>query len=258
MACKRKLKTPGSGWLQKICAALITAGLWQLYIWLAGDSYLTGPWDIVQLMVQKDNQLWYHGLISARRIFLSLVIALLLGIPIGLFLGRNLRVDQVVAPFIYLFYPIPKIVFLPLVFVLFGLGDASRVLLITLTVFFQILVSTRDAARSLPLEATYSIRSLGGGRLALYRHVLLPYCLPKVFTALRISIGTASAVLFFAESFATSTGLGYLIMDSWGQFDYEMMIAAIVGMSLLGLVLYSLVELLESRICSWARLADNS
>ncbi len=244
------------GFSGKLLAALVIVGLWQLLTLIVSGIELPSAREIVSLLFEPGNALWFHGLISARRILVSLGIALVLAVPLGMYLGRNLEVDRVVGPFIYLTYPVPKLVFLPLVFVLLGLGDSSRVLLITMTVFFQILVTTRDAARSLPLEAVYSIRSLGGGRLAFYRHVLFPYCLPKVFTALRISVGTASSVLFFAESFATSTGLGYLIMDSWGQFDYALMMAAIVAMSLLGLVLYSVIEVLEARICAWSRLGE--
>ncbi|MBO8125729.1 MAG: ABC transporter permease [Firmicutes bacterium] len=252
-----KRRKGNSTWRGKLLAALVIAGLWQVLVWSVDGINLPSSWQVIQAMTEPGDELWQHGLISARRILISLFVALVLGVPAGLYLGRNPRVDQVVAPFIYLTYPIPKIVFLPLIFVLMGLGDASRVLLITLTIFYQILVSARDAARSLPLEAVYSIRSLGGGRWAFYRHVLFPYSLPKVFTALRISIGTASAVLFFAESFATSSGLGYLIMDSWGQFDYEKMIAAIAGMSLLGLLLYSAVEMVESWVSGWSRTTED-
>lgn len=235
----------------KVLAALAIAGLWHLLIILVQGISLPTPVEVLRVMVNPGTQIWSHGLVSAYRILTSLAIGLGLGVPLGMYLGRNEKVDALVSPFLYLTYPVPKIVFLPLIFVLLGLGDSSRILLITLTVFYQILVTTRDAARSLPQEAVYSIRSLGGGRLTFYRHVLFPFCLPKVFTALRISVGTASAVLFFAESFATSSGLGYLIMDSWGQFDYEKMMAAIAAMSLLGLVLYSVIEFLENRVCAW-------
>jgi len=75
--------------------------------------------------------------------------------------------------------------------------------------------------------------------------------MPKIMTALRISIGTAIAVLFFAESFATTSGLGYLIIDSWSRADYRMMYAAITTMALLGFMLYVIVENVERRVCRW-------
>lgn len=226
--------------------------VWDLLaLWLKTPT-LPRPWEVIKVFFRGDTiPLWLHTLASLRRIIISVAIGLIIGVPLGLFLGRNEKVDAFMAPFLYLTYPVPKIVFLPVVLVLFGLGDASRILLITVTLFYQILVTTRDAARSLPPAAAYSLVSLGGNEWDLHRHVLFPYVLPKVFTALRIGIGSAIAVLFFAESYATNSGLGYMIMDSWGRADYPLMFAAIAVMSFLGLGLYLLLEVLERWMCRW-------
>ncbi|MGE5553375.1 MAG: ABC transporter permease [Betaproteobacteria bacterium] len=250
------LRAPRPWWeprllLTNLAAALgIALGWWLLSLWLDSPTFPT-PLQTVQALLAPENGILVHFLVSTRRILVALVLALLLGVPLGLYLGRNHRVDAVVAPFLYLTYPLPKIVLLPVVMVLFGLGDLSRILLIVLTVTYQILVTTRDAARALPMTAIYSIRSLGASEFDVYRHVLFPYVLPKVFTALRISSGTAIAVLFFAESFATTSGLGYLIMDAWGRTAYPVMFAAIMAMSGLGLALYLLFESAERRFCRW-------
>lgn len=237
--------------LADLLAALgIAAGWWLFSLWLDSPTFPT-PLSTVQALLTRENAILVHFLVSARRILVALAISLVLGLPLGLYLGRNHRIDAIVSPFLYLTYPLPKIVLLPVVMVLFGLGDASRVMLIVLTVTYQILVTTRDAARALSMTAIYSIRSLGAGEFDVYRHVLFPYVLPKVFTALRISSGTAIAVLFFAESFATSSGLGYLIMDAWGRTAYPVMFAAIMAMSGLGLALYLFFEAAEHRFCQW-------
>ncbi|MGD9405140.1 MAG: ABC transporter permease subunit, partial [Anaerolineae bacterium] len=101
-------------------------------------------------------------------------------------------------------------------------------------------------------ELIASVRSLGAGRRALFRFVYLPACLPAVLTSLRVSIGTAVAVLFFAESFATTSGLGYyIIVETWGRLAYAEMYAGVVGMSLLGLALYFIVDRLQRHMCPW-------
>jgi NitT/TauT family transport system permease protein len=110
----------------------------------------------------------------------------------------------------------------------------------------------RDAASALRPELIYSVRSLGAGRRALFRFVYLPATLPAALTGLRVSIGTAIAVLFFAESFATTSGLGYyIIVESWGRLAYPEMYAGVVAMSVLGLLLYFLVDWLERRLAPW-------
>jgi NitT/TauT family transport system permease protein len=117
--------------------------------------------------------------------------------------------------------------------------------------FFQILVTTRDAVRNVSNYYILSLRSLGAGEKDVYWHVILPAIVPKILTAMRISIGTAIAVLFFAESFATTNGLGYVIIDSWSRANYEDLYSGIISMALLGFLLYVVVELLERKLCRW-------
>lgn len=160
--------------------------------------------------------------------------------------------SRLAAPVIYLLYPVPKIVLLPIVLLLFGIGDLSKVLIIALILFFQVLVVVRDAAANIRPELVASVRSLGAGRRAILRFVYLPACLPAALTAVRVSIGTAIAVLFFAESFATTSGLGYyIISETWGRLAYTEMYAGVIAMSLLGLGLYYFVDRLEHRLCPW-------
>ena len=147
--------------------------------------------------------------------------------------------------------------FLPIILLFLGIGNTSKVFIIALILFFQILVVVRDEANGLRPELVYSVRSLGAGRLALFRFVFLPATLPGVLTAVRVSIGTAIAVLFFAESFATTSGLGYyIIVESWGRLAYPEMYAGVVAMSILGVLLYFLVDGLERRLAPWARIRD--
>ena len=116
----------------------------------------------------------------------------------------------------------------------------------------DILVVVRDEASDLRPELILSVRSIGAGRRALFRYVYLPASIPAVLTALRISVGTAVAVLFIAETYATTSGLGYyIIVESWGALRYGQMYAGVLAMSLLGLALYFAVDGLDRRLCPW-------
>ena len=188
---------------------------------------------------------------SAYRVIASLAIGTALAVPIAQVCARSHVLDTLFAPVLYLLYPIPKVVLLPILLVLLGLADAPKIVLISLTVFFQVLVAVRDAVRSVPEGALLSIRALGGGLLDEYRHVTIPATMPAVFTSLRIGVGTAIAVLFIAEAMAGSTGLGYFIMQSWSMVNYPRMFAGIIAMALLGVVLYAIFDLLERRLTRW-------
>jgi len=233
-------------------AALLAS--WQAIAWAVGSPALPGPLpalsDFVRLSV---SSLLPHLLISGWRVLASMVVGTALAVPLGLVLGRSPRADAFAAPIVFLSYPVPKIVFLPVLLVLLGIGDASKIALITLIVFFQILVTARDAARAIPAASVLSVRSLGATRAQVFRHVVFPAALPEVFTALRIGTGTAVAVLFFSESVAGTSGLGYYIMDAWSRIAYSEMFAGILAMALLGVVLYEMLEAAESRLCRWTR-----
>lgn len=248
------MSRPGTPLRPYLLAVLVLAGLWQAGHMLLHSEALPGPVGVSRALVAAlSNGLFGHFMISAYRVTVSLVAALLLAVPAGIAMGRMKVVDRVASPLVYLTYPVPKIAFLPLVLLLFGLGDLSKVFLIAFILFFQILVTTRDAAREIPREHILAMRSLGAGRWQKARHLVLPAVLPKILTSLRIGIGTAIAVLFFVESFATNSGLGYFILDAWSRLDYLEMYAGIVSMGILGVILYELVELADRTMCRWTK-----
>lgn len=229
---------------------------WQLLSILVGSQALPGPVpalsDFWRLAI---SDLLPHAGVSAWRVVASMVAGAAVATPLGLAIGRSPKVDAIAAPMIFLTYPVPKVVFLPVLLVLLGIGDLPKIALITMIVFFQILVTARDASRGIPASAVLSVRSLGATRWQVFRHVVFPAALPDIFTALRISTGTAIAVLFFSETVAGSEGLGYYIIDAWSRIAYSEMFAGIIAMAILGVVLYELLELAEARVCRWTRVA---
>lgn len=199
------------------------------------------------------NTLLKHFLISGYRVLLSLLLAVVVAVPVGLFLGQEEWADRLIAPVMYVLYPIPKIVFLPIIFILLGLGDISKIFLVGMIIFFQILVTARDASKAIPVQNLMSMKSLGANKFQIYRHLVFPSVLPKLFTSLRISLGTAIAVLFLAETYASTEGLGYFIMSSMSRVEYTSMYAGILGMSVLGLLLYFTIDILERFFCIWQK-----
>ena len=235
-----------------LAIAFILAG-WQVTAMLVDNAALPGPAEAFPMVVEYAGELWPAFLVSLYRVVVAMLIGTVLAIPIGLACGRSPRVDAVFAPVLYFLYPLPKVVLLPVLIVLMGLADAPKITLIAITIFFQVLVTVRDAAQGVPEQAVMSMRSLGAGRLDVYRHVIIPATLPELFTALRISSGTAVAILFFAESLAGSTGLGYFIVDAWALLDYPQMFAGIIAMAVLGVILYEIFDIAERRLTKWRR-----
>ncbi|HHH41716.1 MAG TPA: ABC transporter permease [Chloroflexi bacterium] len=244
-------------WRDAALGFVATLILWELLSLLIARPVFPPPTVVLLVFArQLPGDLGRHLLVSAGRVVAAIVLAVLVAVPAGLGLGQIRTLDRLFSPLIYIVHPIPKIVFLPVILVLLGSGNGSKVFLIALILFFQILVVVRDEAAGLRPELILSVRSLGAGRRALFRYVYLPASLPAVLTALRVSVGTAIAVLFIAETYATTSGLGYyIIVESWGALRYAQMYAGVLAMSLLGLTLYFVVDGLDRRLCPW-RQAD--
>ncbi|AFV11596.1 taurine ABC transport system permease protein TauC [Thermacetogenium phaeum DSM 12270] len=239
-------------YLNYFFAVLVLLLGWEIFALLLRNPALPRPLPALITFIHVFPEgLWRHFLISTYRVLVSLLLGLAIAVPLGLYIGRNSKLDQWLAPQLYLLYPIPKIALLPVVFAIFKIGDLSKIILIVLIIFFQILVTSRDAAKKIPANTILSVLSLGATTKDVYRHVIIPGCLPEIFTAVRISLGTAISVLFFAESFATLEGLGYFIFDAWSRVNYPEMFAGIIAISLQGFILFLLVDLIQRFVCPW-------
>ncbi|MFR3458235.1 MAG: ABC transporter permease [Bilophila wadsworthia] len=231
-------------------AALLA--IWQIGSLALGEFLLPRPLDVLAYFGEAltTGAFWQHAGASAWRVLSAMSLAWLVAFPLGLILGHVRSVDNTLSPMVFLTYPLPKIVLLPLFLTLFGLGDMPRVLLIALTTGYQILVVTRASAGARQKISRF-LPAPSAGRRCRCCGMLIPAALPDAMTALKVASGTAVAVLFMAESFATRRGLGFLIMDAWGRGDQLEMFTGILAMSLLGVALYELCNVLETRSCRW-------
>jgi len=239
---------------KKVGLAALGIGLvWQLLAWVVDVNILPGPVVVLKtFLMEIGSDLGVHFLASLWRVLASMLLSVALAAPAGLVLGQSKRLNEFFSPVIYLLYPIPKVVLVPVVLLFLGISDLSKIVIIFLILFFQILVLVRDQAAAIRPELIYSVRSLGAGRRGLFRFVYLPASLPAILTALRQSIGTAVAVLYIVELTATQKGLGYYIYFTGSTlFDYPRMYAGVLAMSLLGLGLYYTVDVLHRRLSPW-------
>ena len=226
--------------------------LWYLLAVIAHMRVLPKPTDIYLNMSNLyGEKLYIHVLVSLYRVVSGLGISLVLGISIGLLMAYSSFWNKILNPLVYFTYPIPKTALLPVVMLLFGLGDTSKVIIIVLILVFQIIVAVRDAVLNISPETYNPIRSLGASQLQIFKHITLPAILPELLTSLRLSIGTALSILFFTEGYGTQYGIGYYILDAWTRIDYTGMYAGIIVISLLGFILFILIDILEETVCKW-------
>jgi len=250
--------------VKQVLGYLVSVVVLLLLWWLASATFpvifnnplaqkvLPPPFEVLTMLGKEWSKMGNHFIASGLRVLWGLLLSLTFAVPAGLIIGFERRLNQMMSPLVYLTYPVPKVVFLPILFVLFNLEDGSRIALITLVLSFQILLSARDAAQNIAARHTLSVRSAGANRWQLYAHVVFPASLPAILTAARISIGLAFATLYLAETFVRPRyGLGKYILENFQLNGYAKVTAGILMMGVLGFLFYILLDLLERLLCRW-------
>ena len=227
--------------------------LWQMLHLLLNTHTIPAPLDTIAYFVSIPLVLLKHAGASILRVAAAVGVSLLLGIPAGLLLGVNPTLKRLFSPLLYFIYPIPKIAFLPVFMLLFGLGNASKILMIIFIIVFQIMLSVRDGVAQISPVYFKVMDSFCVSPWQRYRFLLVPAMLPQLFSGLRISIGISLASLFFAENYATQFGIGYFILSAWTKMNYEEMFSGILMLGFIGILLFYLLDRLESVCVPWQK-----
>ena len=190
---------------------------------------------------------------SLLRIAAVLTIAFTAAWPLGLMLGRRRSLAFLFNPLTEFLYSIPKVALFPLFIIFLGLNDRARIATAALAVFFQVLISVRDAAEAIPDEYIVSLDCLGGRLKERIRWVYIPALLPASFSSLRVGSSAAFAVLFFTEASVTSGyGLGRLVAEKWSELDYGALSGAAVITALAGYLVFILIDFLEKKLVRYS------
>ncbi len=231
-------------------AAVLLAG-WQAAVTWSGSPIFPGPLQALDGIVElaEKGLLFKYIVSSLFRVTWGFLLAVLVGVPLGLVLGWFGRAFEALNPFIQVLRPISPIAWIPLAILWFGMSEVAPVFLIFLASVFPITVSATAAVQNIQAVYVRAARNFGLGRFQLFRRVILPATLPQILTGLRIALGIAWLVVVAAEMVVTNPqigGLGYLIMDARNAGSrYDLVVAGMVIIGLIGLVLDLLVRQLE-------------
>jgi NitT/TauT family transport system permease protein len=235
-----------------VIAFIIIFALCQIMAMAIHKPFFPAPYAIIlNIFTTFHSELAIHVLYSFNRIVVGLLFSLLIGIPVGILMGYYKKFDSIFSPIVYFNYPIPKIALLPIVMLIFGLGDLTKIVMIFLITFFPVVVNIRDEVKNIPEEIFYPMYSLGATNFQIIKEIIFPGIIKAILTSLRIGIGTAISVLFFTENFGTEYGMGYFIMDSWMRINYIQMYSGILILSIIGLLFFIIIDVLDGILCPW-------
>ncbi|MBI2369999.1 MAG: ABC transporter permease [Deltaproteobacteria bacterium] len=228
--------------------------LWQgLYGlgWL--PEYLLGPSVIVAQFGEMvtSGELFGHLRSSLVRSYAGFLAGSLLGIGLGLLSGISRRAEDLFNPLISLTYPIPKIAILPVLIVWFGIGDASKILVILLACFYPVFINAYYGARAVDRLHVWSALNMGATPAQIFRRIVLPTALPQIFSGLRVALALSFILLFSAEMIGASSGLGFLISFAEANLRFDIMFVAIVTIAILGFANDRLLVYVRQRALTW-------
>jgi ABC-type nitrate/sulfonate/bicarbonate transport system permease component len=204
--------------------------------------------------------LWAPLGVSAAGFTIGLVLSIAVGLPLGVLLGRSRTLNAMFDPFITAFNATPRLVFLPLLMLWFGLGVGSKVVIVFIGALFPLLINTYEGVRNADRLLINVVRSFGASEWDVARLVVVPNALPYIIAGLRLAIGRAILGVVVAEFFGAEQGLGVVMVQAASRYQVDIVFAGLVVFAALSLIMTGLVKLLEDRLSRWRpqRLAGGS
>jgi NitT/TauT family transport system permease protein len=228
--------------------AVIVAAWWGVVVATRSLVFPT-PWQVVTGTAElvRDGSLWEHIGASLMRVAVGFGLAVLFAVPLGLWMGWVRGAYLTLNPVFQMLRPISPIAWIPIAILWFGVGDASPIFLIFMASVFPMIVQTVEGVHGIEARYLRAAANFGVPKSTLIRQVVIPAALPQVIVGMRIGLGVAWLVVVAAEMIALHSGLGYLIIDSRNAGNrYDLVVAGMIIIGLIGLLLDGLMRLLES------------
>ena len=241
--------------LPSIAVIALIILVWWGAVVATGSVVFPTPWQVVGGVVEliRDGTLFEHIGASLFRVGAGFGLAVLIAVPLGLWMGWVKGAFVTLNPLFQILRPISPIAWIPIAILWFGIGDVSPIFLIFIASVFPMVVQTTNGVHTIEKRYLRAAANFGVSRATLFRQVVIPAVLPQIIVGMRIGLGVAWLVVVAAEMIALRSGLGYLIIDSRNAGNrYDLVIAGMIIIGLIGLLLDGLMRLLESlKIVRW-------
>jgi NitT/TauT family transport system permease protein len=234
--------------LPSVAVIALLIAVWWGAVVATGSVIFPTPWQVVAgtLELARDGTLWRHIGASLMRVGAGFSLALVVGVPLGLWMGWVRGAFETLNPIFQILRPISPIAWIPIAILWFGVGNASPIYLIFISSVFPMVVQTTAGVHTIERRYLRAAANFGVSRQALFTQVVIPAVLPQIIVGMRIGLGVAWLVVVAAEMIALRSGLGYLIIDSRNAGNrYDLVIAGMIIIGLIGLLLDGVTRLLE-------------
>lgn len=241
------------GWRDGIIGFALLFAVWEAssHVFKIPKYILPPPTVIWEDLMKRYPRMLDAASTTTTEIVLGFLIAIVVSIPLAVVVSYSRPIERAIFPILIALQIIPKIAIAPLFIVWFGFGLMPKLLLVFLLSFFPILVSSITGLKSVPRDILDLAASTGSSELMVFRKIRLPHALPSIFTGLKVAATLATTAAIVAEFVASDRGLGYMLLEFNGNLETGMVFATVIGLSLIGIILYAMVEFVERNIVSW-------
>ena len=229
--------------------------LWYVFFaWNANPLQLPSPLRVIDAAYQLaiSGEVFEHALISTSRLALALLLAMVLAVPLGFFMGLSAKANAYIDPLVELLRPISGIAWIPLGLFIFGVGDTLPVFIMVYVAFFPILLNTIAGVRNVDRKLVAAARTMGVGRAAMLRHVIVPAALPTVMVGFRLAFAGAWAAVVAAELIGAPSGLGFAIEWYRQLLMTPKVFAFIMVIGVVGYLCDLALRSLQRRLTPWS------
>ncbi|HEY6960087.1 MAG TPA: ABC transporter permease [Candidatus Limnocylindria bacterium] len=250
----RRLR-PGD-WAVRVGTVVVLLGIWQLYGPNLNRLILRPPSDIVAAFFEllRNGELQTAFAQSMKEFVGGFVIALVLGVAIGVASGRWRFVYNASDPIVSALYSVPSVALVPLIAVAFrSIGDAPRIATVALFAIFPILINTQQGVRNVDRQLLEVARAFNTSERKMWSDVIVPSAMPYVLAGVRLAIGRALIGMIIAEFFVGLVGLGYLIISYENVFRIDAMFVPVIVVAAMGVLLMGSIQWLEGRVAPWLK-----
>lgn len=246
-----------------LAVSLLSVGL-VLLIWFiitalqwVSPIFLPSPQAVFHKFIEVSQQgfmkatLWQHLASSMSRVLIALFAAIIVGVPIGLWMGLNKWARAVIDPLVELLRPIPPLAYLPLLVIWFGIGETTKILLIFFSILAPVIISSTHGVLSHQINRERAALSLGASKSQIFWHVILPTALPHIITGIRIGLGVGWSTLVAAELVAADRGIGFMVQSAAQFLITDTVILGIIVIAIVAVSFELYLRWLQKQLSPW-------
>ncbi len=241
--------------LMSIASPVVLLGLWELAarVGFIDIRFFPAPSKIFETMfaLMASGELWVHLMASLYRLFWGFVIGSIPALVLGIGMGLNKSLNAIVDPLVQATYPIPKSAILPLILLIFGLGEASKIAMVAIGLFYPILINTIAGVREIPKMYFDVGTNFKASRWQTFRTIAIPGALPLIMTGLKLGVGLGLILISIAEMIGAKSGLGFMMWNAWEILSVETMYVGLIVIAILGVLFSIMLNEIERWLVPW-------